>query len=243
MPSQSYQYIPRVAMLLCAQAALAQTNATGNLLRSDNGLPLAQAIVVAAPQIVTPGKPPKLVRAQTALDGSFFFGNLPAGDYRFCLAHLGNYLNPCEWPSKNDLGRVTLGGSDPKLRLRADPGRRVSLKLNDVSGALQRPLATGKLPEPVVLVVDRAGKIWRRILPSSTDGVTFSDLVPDDSTYGFAVGNTDLAFGDDSGKSLAAKAFIPFAPKLTPEQRASLRFMHHSDPDDPPTVVHVLGAR
>ena len=185
----------------------------------------------------------QLVRAQTALDGSFFFGNLPAGDYRFCLAHLGSYLNPCEWPSKNDLGRVTLGGSDPKLRLRADPGRRVSLKLNDVSGALQRPLATGKLPEPVVLVVDRAGKIWRRIMPSSTDGVTFSDLVPDDSTYGFAVGNTDLAFGDDSGKSLAAKAFIPFAPKLTADQRASLRLMHHRDPDDPPTVVHVLGAR
>ena len=38
MPTQSYQYIPLLATLLCAQAALAQTNATGYLLRSD-GVP------------------------------------------------------------------------------------------------------------------------------------------------------------------------------------------------------------
>jgi hypothetical protein len=138
---------------------------------------------------------------------------------------------------------VTIGSADPKQRLQADAGRWVQLRLQDDSGVLQTLLPSGKTPEPIVLIVDASGKAWRRAQPVGTSGTRFSALVPKDSSYGFALANTDLAFSDANGSMVAANAFIPFASPLSGEASAQLKFFLRRDFGDPAVVIQVTGIR
>lgn len=235
-----------VTMLLALQAAstaaLAQTNVSGVLTRSDTGRPVSHAIIHATSTTVA--KSTHNLRTETAWDGSFIFGNLPAGTYRFCVHNLDIHLNPCEWPTVNAAVPVQISASDPKLRLKVDPGRRVHLRVQDSAGLLTAALAGGRKPEVAVLIVDKSGKTLRRVptLGAPTAG-HYSLLVPDDPSYGFAVASPDVNLSDDRGSVIADRAFIPFANPLSPEARALLARQFHAEPDDPAVVVKVAGRK
>src|SRR5262249_46241881 len=154
-------------------------------------------------------------RTETAWDGSFVFGNLPAASYKFCVHNLDNHLNSCEWPTPNAAVPIQISTFDPKLKLKVDPGRRVHLRMNDSAGLLSKALPTGVKPEVVVLIADQSGKVWRRVPPlgSGTAG-HFSLLVPDDSFYGFALTSIGLNLADHTGAAIPNLAFVPFAAPL-----------------------------
>lgn len=156
-----------------------------------------------------------------------------------------DYLNPCAWPTKSDIGTVKITNADPKLKIKLDLGRRVHFRLDDPNQLLAAKPGNGnaKKLEALVLIVDTTGKVWQRAatIGSITAG-NFIQLVPNDPSYGFAVTSADVSFGD-YGKSVKDKSFIPFATPLTADQRAQIRLMWHHDPDDPAVVVKVGGPK
>ena len=240
--SRSILQIAAALLALDAAAALAQTNVTGILTKSDTGRPISHAIVYAASTTSVTNTRGRLT--ETAWDGSFIFGNLPAGTYKFCVHNLDIYLNPCEWPTANAATAVQISSSDPKLRLKVDPGRRVYLRVNDSAGLLSTTLATGAKPELVVLIMDQSGKVWRRVptLGTSTAG-HYSLVVPNETTYGFALTSVGVSLADHAGAAIPSLAFIPFPAPLTDAQRALIFQQSHVQPDDPAVVVSIAGLK
>lgn len=150
------------------------------------------------------------------------FGNLPAGSYRFCVHNLDLHLNPCEWPTANAAVPIRIAGSDPKLRLKVDPGRRVHIRVADPTAILSTPTAAGRLPELSVVVVDKSGKVRRPIpvLGKASAG-HYSLVVPSDPVYGFAVLSRDVYLADHVGATVADLAFLAFADPISSSAAAA----------------------
>ncbi len=245
---QNLRFISRSAFELATlwafafAPAFAQTNVSGVLTRSDTGGPISHAIIHASPTTPLKGNP--IFRTETAWDGSFIFGNLPAATYNFCVHNLDNHLNPCEWPTKNAAVPVQISTFDPKLKLKVDPGRRVHLRINDSTSLLSKPLPSGAKPEVVVLIADQSGKVWRRVPALGASGAGhYSLLVPNEPSYGFALTSTGLTLADHAGAAVPSLAFVPFAAPLTADARALILQQSHVKPDDPAVIVTVVGIR
>ncbi len=202
---------------LAAGAVAAQPSGqVSGVIQVDAGAALAGAVVTAT-HVFSPSGAPLQKPAYTIskAEGSFVFGGLAAGTYRFCVQVTGSdVLDPCLWPSTSPSAIVNLaqGQQVAGFAITVKRGVPVYVRMDDPSSLMQTPQTPGKSTAILVSVAEPRGMMHHAaVVANDASGRTYRVVVPADSSLNLLVHSPNVQLNDAQGNPLAAQpAPTPF---------------------------------
>jgi hypothetical protein len=192
------------------------TGQVSGIIQVDAGAALAGAVVTAT-HVFSPSGDPLQKPAYTIskAGGSFVFGGLAAGTYRFCVQVTGSdVLDPCLWPSTAPSAIVNLaqGQQVAGFAITVKRGVPVYVRMDDPAGFMQNQQTSGKSTAILVSVAEPRGIMHHSaVVVDDASGRTYRIVVPADTSLNLLVQSPNVQLNDAQGAQLAAQpAPTPF---------------------------------
>jgi len=150
-------------------------------------------------------------------NGAFQFTGLPAGLYSICTRTTyaqapsteEPFLDSCEWPAFGQVVRLKAGQALTGVRMKAQPGVRLRLRVNASSAAAATlaPVASANAVDPnLELHVHMVDQFAHRlpVISSDAGGRDYAVVIPHDQYVTLRAKSTTLAVSDSMGKAVTA---------------------------------------
>jgi hypothetical protein len=232
-----------VALLFFAEAAFAQTAATGSIsgrVLSEEGRTLHATVTLSFAAARGYPAPPR--RALTGTNGTFTFSLLPAGKYALCAQVAASetapanspFVDTCDWGSGQPPIDLAAGQQVAGIVFTAPKGAWLNVRVADPDHVLPQAVPTkgpAAMEPELQLILKGPDGLYRHARHVSHDngGRNYQIAIPLKTAIGMKIASTVANTFDQSGKQVQEKDEVGYQP-ATPVDLNPVSFTLHRKP-------------